>query len=117
MPRDPCWESRDRRWVYTYCASSTSPCGAETVVPWPPIPCAELPSLWHCPWLVETNADRRYFTEGAFDPIAVIAGLIQTAIYADFGYIVSRRLTPTRDTADAQYVTKVLRGQKFELPA
>ncbi|RXK39354.1 ER lumen protein retaining receptor [Tremella mesenterica] len=44
----------------------------------------------------------RYFTEGAFDPIAVIAGLIQTAIYADFGYI---------------YVTKVLRGQKFELPA
>jgi hypothetical protein len=31
----------------------------------------------------------RYFTEGAFDPIAVVAGLIQTAIYADFGYIVS----------------------------
>ena len=30
----------------------------------------------------------RYFTEGAFDPIAVFAGLIQTAIYADFGYIV-----------------------------
>ena len=84
---------------------------------WPPIPCAEVPSLCGCPWLVETNADRRYFTEGAFDPIAVIAGLIQTAIYADFGYIVSRRLTPTRDTADAQYVTKVLRGQKFELPA
>lgn len=44
----------------------------------------------------------RYFTEGQFDPIAVFAGLIQTAIYADFGYI---------------YVTKVLRGQKFELPA
>jgi len=44
----------------------------------------------------------RYFTEGAFDPIAVVAGLIQTGIYADFGYI---------------YVTKVLRGQKFELPA
>ncbi|WWD17090.1 hypothetical protein CI109_101527 [Kwoniella shandongensis] len=44
----------------------------------------------------------RYFTDGAFDPIAVCAGLIQTAIYADFGYI---------------YVTKVLRGQKFELPA
>lgn len=30
----------------------------------------------------------RYFTEGAFDPIAVFAGLVQTAIYADFGYIV-----------------------------
>lgn len=34
-------------------------------------------------------ASFRYFTEGAFDPIAVVAGLIQTAIYADFGYIVS----------------------------
>ncbi|WOO80666.1 ER lumen protein-retaining receptor [Vanrija pseudolonga] len=44
----------------------------------------------------------RYITEGQFDPIAVTAGIIQTAIYADFGYI---------------YVTKVLRGQKFELPA
>ena len=31
----------------------------------------------------------RYFTDGSFDPIAVVAGLIQTAIYADFGYIVS----------------------------
>jgi len=31
----------------------------------------------------------RYFTEGAFDPIAVVAGLIQTLIYADFGYLVS----------------------------
>ncbi|KAL1411622.1 endoplasmic reticulum retention protein [Vanrija albida] len=44
----------------------------------------------------------RYITEDQFDPIAVTAGIIQTAIYADFGYI---------------YVTKVLRGQKFELPA
>ncbi|OWZ78912.1 ER lumen protein retaining receptor [Cryptococcus neoformans Bt85] len=44
----------------------------------------------------------RYFTEGAFDAIAVVAGIIQTVIYADFGYI---------------YVTRVLRGQKFELPA
>jgi hypothetical protein len=34
-------------------------------------------------------ASFRYFTEGQFDPIAVVAGLIQTAIYADFGYIVS----------------------------
>ncbi|WVQ73929.1 hypothetical protein IAR50_003510 [Cryptococcus sp. DSM 104548] len=44
----------------------------------------------------------RYFTEGKFDSIPVSAGIIQTLIYADFGYI---------------YVTKVLRGQKFELPA
>jgi hypothetical protein len=34
----------------------------------------------------------RYFTEGAFDPIAVFAGLVQTAIYADFGYIVCSSL-------------------------
>jgi ER lumen protein retaining receptor len=29
----------------------------------------------------------RYFTEGHFDPVAVVAGLIQTALYADFFYI------------------------------
>lgn len=47
----------------------------------------------------------RYFTETgayAFDWRPVLPGLIQTALYADFGYI---------------YVTKVLKGQKFELPA
>lgn len=31
----------------------------------------------------------RYFAEGQFDGIAVTAGIIQTAVYADFGYIVS----------------------------
>jgi ER lumen protein retaining receptor len=32
----------------------------------------------------------RYITEGSrsFDPIAITAGIIQTIIYADFGYIV-----------------------------
>ncbi|CDZ96649.1 er lumen protein retaining receptor [Phaffia rhodozyma] len=44
----------------------------------------------------------RYFSEGTVDPIAVVAGLVQTALYIDFFYI---------------YFTKVLRGQKFELPA
>ncbi|WVQ79931.1 hypothetical protein IAT38_002032 [Cryptococcus sp. DSM 104549] len=44
----------------------------------------------------------RYLTDGIYDPIAICAGFIQILIYADFGYI---------------YVTKVLRGQKFELPA
>ncbi len=34
----------------------------------------------------------RYFTETAFDPIAVVAGVIQTGIYADFGYIVCHPL-------------------------
>ncbi|KAH8115263.1 ER lumen protein retaining receptor [Phellopilus nigrolimitatus] len=44
----------------------------------------------------------RYFSEGTVDPIAVIAGLVQTMLYLDFFYI---------------YFTKVLQGQKFELPA
>ncbi|EKM81253.1 hypothetical protein AGABI1DRAFT_112923 [Agaricus bisporus var. burnettii JB137-S8] len=44
----------------------------------------------------------RYFTEGTVDPIAVTAGLVQTGLYADFFYV---------------YFTKVLQGQKFELPA
>ncbi|KAF9012679.1 ER lumen protein retaining receptor-domain-containing protein [Cyathus striatus] len=45
----------------------------------------------------------RYFTEdGAVDPIAVTAGLVQTGLYIDFFYV---------------YFTKVLQGQKFELPA
>ncbi|TFL07369.1 ER lumen protein retaining receptor-domain-containing protein [Pterulicium gracile] len=44
----------------------------------------------------------RYFTEGVVDPIAITAGLVQTGLYIDFFYV---------------YVTKVLQGQKFELPA
>ncbi|GAA6001700.1 hypothetical protein JCM10207_002273 [Rhodosporidiobolus poonsookiae] len=44
----------------------------------------------------------RYFSEDTVDPIAICAGLVQTAIFSDFMYL---------------YCTKVLRGQKFELPA
>ncbi|EGO00773.1 hypothetical protein SERLA73DRAFT_133815 [Serpula lacrymans var. lacrymans S7.3] len=44
----------------------------------------------------------RYFTEDLVDPIAITAGLVQTGLYLDFFYV---------------YVTKVLQGQKFELPA
>ncbi|KAG6871792.1 hypothetical protein C0995_016593 [Termitomyces sp. Mi166 len=45
----------------------------------------------------------RYFTEnGTVDPIAVTAGIVQTGLYLDFFYV---------------YFTKVLKGQKFELPA
>ncbi|KAG9044482.1 endoplasmic reticulum retention protein [Tulasnella sp. UAMH 9824] len=44
----------------------------------------------------------RYYTEGAVDVIAVMAGLVQTALFADFFYI---------------YFTRVLKGEKFELPA
>ncbi|KAJ3863389.1 MAG: ER lumen protein retaining receptor-domain-containing protein [Lentinula lateritia] len=44
----------------------------------------------------------RYFSEGVVDPIAITAGIVQTGLYIDFFYI---------------YFTKVLQGQKFELPA
>ncbi|KAF8190809.1 ER lumen protein retaining receptor-domain-containing protein [Pholiota molesta] len=44
----------------------------------------------------------RYFSEGLVDPIAVTAGIVQTGLYLDFFYV---------------YFTKVLQGQKFELPA
>ncbi|KAJ3576554.1 hypothetical protein NP233_g341 [Leucocoprinus birnbaumii] len=44
----------------------------------------------------------RYFSDGIVDPIAVTAGLVQTGLYVDFFYV---------------YFTKVLQGQKFELPA
>ncbi|KAJ3762491.1 ER lumen protein retaining receptor-domain-containing protein, partial [Lentinula raphanica] len=44
----------------------------------------------------------RYFSEGVVDPIAITAGIVQTGLYLDFFYI---------------YFTKVLQGQKFELPA
>ncbi|KIM64010.1 hypothetical protein SCLCIDRAFT_1213830 [Scleroderma citrinum Foug A] len=44
----------------------------------------------------------RYYTEGTVDPIAIVAGIVQTGLYLDFFYV---------------YFTKVLQGQKFELPA
>jgi len=45
----------------------------------------------------------RYFTEdNGVDAIAVVAGIVQSALYVDFGWV---------------YFTKVLQGQKFELPA
>jgi hypothetical protein len=71
-------------------------------------------------FLSRSQLTHSYFTEGAFDPIAVTAGIIQTAIYADFGYIVSRSALVCRGIRSSltlQYVTKVLRGEKFELPA
>ncbi|KAI9465175.1 ER lumen protein retaining receptor [Lactarius psammicola] len=44
----------------------------------------------------------RYFVEDLVDPISIMAGLVQTGLYLDFFYV---------------YFTRVLQGQKFELPA
>lgn len=44
----------------------------------------------------------RYYEDGHFDPIATLAGVLQTILYCDFFYL---------------YVTKVLRGKRLqELP-
>lgn len=43
----------------------------------------------------------RYATEGYFDPIPVLAGLVQTVLYTDFFYI---------------YWTKIMQGKQFNLP-
>lgn len=44
----------------------------------------------------------RYYTEGFYDLIAILAGVLQTIFYCDFFYL---------------YITKVLKGKKFQLPA
>jgi len=44
----------------------------------------------------------RYYFEGFFDIIVVVAGCVQTVLYCDFFYL---------------YVTKVLKGKNFKLPA
>jgi ER lumen protein retaining receptor len=43
----------------------------------------------------------RYHTEEFFDPIAVVAGCVQTVLYIDFFYL---------------YITKVLKGKSLVLP-
>ena len=43
----------------------------------------------------------RYFAEGYFDGIAVVAGIVQTVLYSDFFWI---------------YYTKVMKGKRFTLP-
>ncbi|KAI9317014.1 ER lumen protein retaining receptor-domain-containing protein [Dichotomocladium elegans] len=53
-------------------------------------------ALYLCNWIY------RYVTEQKYsDWIAWVAGILQTALYSDFFYI---------------YYTRVIRGQKFELP-
>ena len=44
----------------------------------------------------------RYYFEGFYDIIAIVAGCIQTILYCDFFYL---------------YITKVLKGKKLQLPA
>uniref|UniRef100_UPI00358F9819 ER lumen protein-retaining receptor 2-like n=1 Tax=Myxine glutinosa TaxID=7769 RepID=UPI00358F9819 len=43
----------------------------------------------------------RYYNEGFYDPIAIVAGVVQTVLYCDFFYL---------------YITKVLKGKRISLP-
>ena len=56
----------------------------------------------------------RYFTEDTIDPIAIVAGLVQTGLYADFFWIYWNKSVARRRFSDPR---RVMRGQKFELPA
>lgn len=44
----------------------------------------------------------RYYAEGFYDLIAIIAGIVQTILYCDFFYL---------------YITKVIKGKQLKLPA
>lgn len=44
----------------------------------------------------------RYWFEGFYDIIAIVAGCVQTILYCDFFYL---------------YITKVIKGKKLQLPA
>merc|ERR1712176_918544 len=44
----------------------------------------------------------RFYFEGFFDLIAIVAGIVQTILYCDFFYL---------------FITKVMKGQKISLPA
>ena len=44
----------------------------------------------------------RYIMENKVDAISILSGLVQTGLYLDFFYV---------------YFNKVMKGEKFELPA
>lgn len=52
------------------------------------------------------------------DPIAVVAGIVQTGLYLDFFYIyVTKYVFPFPALSQTDTRFRVLHGQKFELPA
>jgi ER lumen protein retaining receptor len=68
----------------------------------------------------------RYFAQGTVDPIAVVAGIVQTGLYLDFFYVyftkyVSSFSRPafgrSSNCAFFSLLNRVLQGEKFELPA
>lgn len=60
----------------------------------------------------------RYFAEGYFDPIAVVGGVVQTVLYADFFWIYYTKYVSSMPNPRTSANTKhrVLQGKKFNLP-
>ena len=60
-----------------------------------------------------------YWSDGHIDPISIVAGLVQTALYVDFFHVYFTKYVPRawkRMTSNSLWF-RVLQGQKFELPA
>ena len=64
----------------------------------------------------------RYYFEGFFDPIAVVAGVVQTVLYCDFFYLY---VTKGMNNLPINFINQnvlfllftVLKGKKLSLPA
>lgn len=62
----------------------------------------------------------RYFSDDVVDPIAVVAGIVQTGLYLDFFYVYFTKYVCSSvpySIFDTDHLSRVLQGQKFELPA
>jgi len=62
----------------------------------------------------------RYITEDVVDPIAITAGLVQTGLYLDFFYVYFTKYAFEMISVVCTHQcvkSRVLHGQKFELPA
>lgn len=52
----------------------------------------------------------RYFSDGWFDPIAVVAGIVQTVLYSDFFYIYYTKYEPTHPFVPKSLLTRSFIG-------
>lgn len=62
----------------------------------------------------------RWYAEDFFDAIAVVAGIVQTILYADFFYLYITKGTGRVALFDLMYrvlLFLVLKGKEFKLPA
>jgi hypothetical protein len=107
------WRGRYELLGYIYASSAPL-----LVLPLPFLPAPHTHTYPYSP------SPHRYFSEGVVDPIAVVAGIVQTGLYLDFFYVYFTKyacfpplpLTSPSLTTSLR-VPRVLQGEKFELPA